>query len=84
MYSHHFTVYILEYTTHKVEFQLGQKFQQRVGGPSRSLIEHLCLRPEYHIFVCTTKEISKGWNLQSRLIFSWEGLTDEKTNLMKV
>ena len=74
---------ISEFSTHKVEFQLGQRFEQRLSG-GRNVIEHLCIRPEHHVLVCTTKEFIKNWNLQSRLIFSKEGLTDEKTNLNMV
>ena len=37
-----------EYSTHKVEFELGKSFQQRLGGPNRSLIEHICVRDDIH------------------------------------
>ena len=40
-----------------------------------------CSRPDPNIIICTTKEPIKGWDLQTRMIFSDVGLVDEKTNL---
>ena len=39
--------------------------------------------PTYNEIDCTTTAPTKGWNLRTRMIFTSQGLIDEKTNLDK-
>ena len=48
-----------------------------------SQIRHYCTLPSYNEIDCTTSAPTKGWNLRTRMIFTPQGLIDEKTNLDK-
>ena len=68
-----------EFSTHEVTFQMDKEFH--VPFDRDSHIKHHCTRPQYNVIECTTHEPRKNWNLRTRMIFTPNGMIDEKTNL---
>eukprot|EP00093_Oithona_nana_P007232 07232.XXX_323165_321805_1 [CDS] Oithona nana genome sequencing. len=70
-----------EYFIHEVTFRMNEEFH--VPWDRSSQIRHFCTLPAYNEIDCTTTAPTKGWNLRTRMIFTSQGLIDEKTNLDK-
>ena len=77
----HFKDYLSEYFIHEVTFRMNEEFH--VPWDRSSEIRHYCTLPAYNEIDCTTHAQTKGWNLRTRMIFTAQGLIDEKTNLDK-
>ena len=68
---------VTDFMTRENNFRLDEEFSV-VWGRNNGIMHSTCTRKKPNVIACVAEERKKGWNFESKMIFSYEGMIAER------